>query len=146
MTPILTDLQTLGQQQDALGALALGFLGVGDGGAGGAARACQDGHLAGAGLHGGAHDVRILLGSQGEELAGAACGKEGGGAVRSQPFEAGGVGLGVEIAVLVKVRHGEGQQPFRHDFFEFLRGSHSALIRCDRRGLCCRERCTVLKR
>ncbi|MNV62735.1 hypothetical protein D3C71_1552940 [compost metagenome] len=49
--------QVVGQQQDALGALALGFLCVGDGGAGGAARAGQDGHFAGAGLHGGADDV-----------------------------------------------------------------------------------------
>ncbi|KRB17708.1 hypothetical protein ASD87_05225 [Achromobacter sp. Root170] len=116
------------QQQHALGALALGFLGVGDGGAGGAAGTGQDGDLALAGLDGGADDVRVFLGGQREELTGAAGREQGGGAVGGQPFQTSCIALGVEIAVLVEVGHGEGKQSFRNNGLEFLRSRHVALI------------------
>ena len=113
------------QQQHALGAQALGFLRVGDGHARRAAGAGQDRHLAGAGGDGGADDVRILIGGQREELARAAGGEQGGGAVGSQPFQALGVGLGVEVALRVEIGHGEGEQSFRDDGLEFLGCGHA---------------------
>lgn len=116
--------QVVGQQQHALGAEALGLAGIGDGDAGGAACAGQDRHLAGAGVHGGADDIRVFVRRQREELAGAAGGEQGGGAVGREPFQAPGIRAGVEIALRVEVGHGEGEQAFRNDGLEFLRRGH----------------------
>ncbi len=116
--------QVVRQQQDALGAQALGFLGVGDGHAGRAAGAGQDGHLACAGFHRGADDVGIVVWRQREELAGATGGEQGGGAVGGQPFQALYIGLGAEVALRVEVGHGEGKQAFRDDLLEFLWCGH----------------------
>ena len=44
--------------------------------------------------------------------------------VRSQPFEALRVRVRAEIALLVEVRHGEGEQAFGNDLLQFLRCRH----------------------
>ncbi|MNY26560.1 hypothetical protein D3C86_1604170 [compost metagenome] len=118
--------QVMRHQQDAVRAQALGFLGVFDGHAGRAAGAGQDGYLATAGFHRGADHVRIVLLRQREELARAAGCEQGRGAVRGQPFQAFDIGRWAEIALFVKVGHGERKQAVRNNLLEFLRCSHVA--------------------
>ncbi|MNL39424.1 hypothetical protein D3C87_1617030 [compost metagenome] len=73
--------EVMRQQQDAVSAQALGLLCVGDGGAGGAASARNDRHLAAAGVHSGLDDLAVLGASQREILARATGGKQRAGAV-----------------------------------------------------------------
>ena len=121
--------QVVRQQQNAVGAQALGFLGVGNGRARGAASAGNDRHLAAAGVDRGLDDLAVLIARQREVFARAAGGEQRAGAKGREPFQARGIALGVEIALGREVRHREGQQAGAHHFFEILgiHGGHSKL-------------------
>ena len=114
--------QVVGQEQDAVGAQAFGFLGMGNGGAGRAARTGNDRHLATACVYRGLDDLAVLGAGQREILTRTTSRKQRARAVRGQPFQALDIGLGTEFALLVKVRDREGQQAGAHDGFEFLWG------------------------
>ena len=115
--------QVMRHQQNAVGTQSFSLLGMGDGVAGGAASAGDDGHLATAGIHGGLDDLAVFLAIQREVFAGATSGEQGTGAIGSQPFKACGITLGIEVALGIEVRHGEGQQAGTHHVFEVL-GCH----------------------
>jgi len=76
------------EQQDALGAQALGLLRILDRQRGAAAGPGDDGRAATAGVHRHAHDIGELARLQRKELAGAAGGEQHRGAVGLQPFQA----------------------------------------------------------
>ncbi|MNZ82214.1 hypothetical protein D3C78_1009070 [compost metagenome] len=112
--------QVMRQQQQALGAQALGFLSVFDGLASGTANTGKDWHAGGAGIDGGLDDLRVLAGGQGEEFTGAARCEQGRGAIRGQPLEALDVAVAIEIALGSKVGDRERQQARREDGLQFL--------------------------
>ncbi|MNO43099.1 hypothetical protein D3C76_333120 [compost metagenome] len=112
--------EVVGQQQQALGAQAFGFLGIFDGLAGGTADTGEDRHAAGAGIDGGLDHLAVLAGGQGEELTGTAGGEQGTGAVGGQPFQAFDVAGAMEIALGIEIGDREGQQAAGEDGFQFL--------------------------
>ena len=115
----------MGEEQDALGAEAFGFLGVLDGHARGSAGSGEDRHEAVAGVDRGLDHGRVFLGFQGEEFTGAAGGEERGGAVGSQPLQSLRVARGVEVAVSLEVGDREGEQSGGEDLLEFEGGHES---------------------
>ena len=108
------------QQQQPFGAEAFGLLGVLDGLAGSTAHTGQDRHAGRAGIHGGFHHLGIFAGRQGEKLTCAACGEQGAGAIRGQPFQALDVTRLVEITLGVEIGHRERQQTVGEDGLQFL--------------------------
>ena len=112
--------QVVRQQQNAVGAQALGFLRAGHRKTGRAADAGNDGHLAGAGINRRLDDQRVFVAGEREKFARAASGKKRGRAVRGQPFEALDVAARAKIALLVKVGDGKGQKAGADDGCEVL--------------------------
>jgi hypothetical protein len=116
--------QVVGHQQNAVRAVTFGFLGIRDCDAGRAAGAGENRYLAFADFGCRTHDVRVVVMREREEFARAAGDEQRRGAVRREPFEALGIGVGAEIALFVEVGNGEGQKAFRNDLLQFLRCRH----------------------
>ncbi len=108
------------QQQQPLRAKAFGFLSVGDRLAGRTTDTGENRDLARAGIDGGLDDIRIFLGGQRKELAGAAGSEECRCAIRRQPFQPLDVPGAVEVALRVEIGDRERQQARREDGFQFL--------------------------
>ena len=112
--------QIVRQQQQALGAQALGFLRHLDGHAGRAANASQDRYGLLAGIHGSLDHGAVFIRRQGEELASTAGSEQSGSTVRCQPLEAADVASLVEITGSIEVGHRERQQTGGEDGLKFL--------------------------
>ncbi|MNI38162.1 hypothetical protein D3C73_922930 [compost metagenome] len=123
--------QVVRQQQQALGAQALGFLCVFNGLTGRTAHAGQDWHAGGASVDRRLDDFRIFAGRQREELTGAACGEQSRGAVWGQPFQTLDVTRAVEVALCIEIGNRERQQTGREDGLQFLWIHYSNTLDCD---------------
>ncbi len=119
------------QQQQALGAQALGFLSIFDGLAGRAADAGENRYAARAGVYSGFHYFRVFAGRQREELTGTAGGEQRRRAVGCQPLQALDVTSAMEVALGIEIGNRERQQSGGEDGLQFLWIHYSNTLEVD---------------
>ncbi|MCY1516773.1 hypothetical protein D9M68_514230 [compost metagenome] len=126
--------QVVRQQQQALGPESLGLLGVLDGQPGWTTHPGKDRHAASAGVHGGLDHGAVLIRSQREEFSRATGREQRGSAIGSQPLQAPGIALGIEVAGGIEVGNREGQQARGKDELEFLWSHRMSTLQANGEG------------